>query len=353
MARPPLNLTSTILNLLPDHPKDLGAAVAAKTKVSRQTVSAHLRKLEELGWITSTGTTRKTYLPGKNRHRQLKQKISAEIDESQIWQTHFESLTSDLKPNIRQILEHGFTEMVNNVKDHSGGRTLHCSLVIDPESIFLLVIDDGEGIFKRIKRLCDLTDERLALLELAKGKLTTDPKNHSGEGIFFTSRAFERFVIASGGLVFTHDPHADWLDEVQAIHSKPASIPGTVVFMGLGRESEHDLASIFDRFAAPDEYNFSKTIVPLRMARLGNENLISRSQAKRALSRVDRFKTVIFDFTEVETIGQAFADEIFRVFANSHPEVELIPTHFNEPVRRMLMHVGVAAERLRQAALKT
>jgi len=38
---------------------------------------------------------------------------------------------------------------------------------------------------------------------LAKGKLTTDPKRHSGEGIFFSSRMFDEFDILSGG-VFSH-----------------------------------------------------------------------------------------------------------------------------------------------------
>lgn len=46
--------------------------------------------------------------------------------------------------------------------------------------------------------------------------------------------------------------------------------------------------------------------------------LDSRSQAKRLLARVDKFKKVIFDFDDVEPIGQAFADEVFCVFAKQH-----------------------------------
>jgi hypothetical protein len=73
----------------------------------------------------------------------------------------------------------------------------------------------------------------------------------------------------------------------------------------------------------------SETVVPVNLARYGNENLISRSQAKRLLARLELFKTVLFDFSNVPTIGQAFADEIFRVFAASHPEIELVPIHTN------------------------
>jgi hypothetical protein len=57
---------------------------------------------------------------------------------------------------------------------------------------------------------------------------------------------------------------------------------------------------------------------------------------KRLLARVDRFKTVILDFQEVTMIGQAFADEIFRVFRNSHPEIDLYPIHANTDVQDVI-----------------
>jgi hypothetical protein len=45
---------------------------------------------------------------------------------------------------------------------------------------------------------------------------------------------------------------------------------------------------------------------------------------------------VVFNFEGVHTIGQAFADEIFRVFANAHREIELHPVHANSDVKRMI-----------------
>ncbi|HJT53158.1 MAG TPA: STAS-like domain-containing protein, partial [Candidatus Angelobacter sp.] len=59
-------------------------------------------------------------------------------------------------------------------------------------------------------------------------------------------------------------------------------------------------------------------------------------QAKRVLARVELFTTVMFDFTDVPTIGQAFADEIFRVFAQQHPEIQILPIRANTEVRRMI-----------------
>jgi STAS-like domain of unknown function (DUF4325) len=72
------------------------------------------------------------------------------------------------------------------------------------------------------------------------------------------------------------------------------------------------------------------------IAQYGNDKLISRSQANRLLARVEVFKTVIFDFAGVPTIGQAFADEIFRVFPNRHPEIRISSVNENEEVARMI-----------------
>ncbi len=66
----------------------------------------------------------------------------------------------------------------------------------------IVVSDNGIGIFRKIRRDLHLTDERHAILELSKGKVTTDPNRHSGQGIYFTSRAFEKFGILSGRLYF-------------------------------------------------------------------------------------------------------------------------------------------------------
>lgn len=72
-----------------------------------------------------------------------------------------------------------------------------------------------------------------------------------------------------------------------------------------------------------------------------DKGAIARSQAKRLLQRVDRFRCVVLDFAEVSSIGQAFADEIFRVFANEHPEVELIPMHAPAEVQQMIRRAEV------------
>jgi hypothetical protein len=44
----------------------------------------------------------------------------------------------------------------------------------------------------------------------------------------------------------------------------------------------------------------------------------------------------------VTSIGQAFADEVFRVFARDHPDVVLVPMHAVPAVQQMIRRAEVA-----------
>lgn len=69
---------------------------------------------------------------------------------------------------------------------------------------------------------------------------------------------------------------------------------------------------------------------------------MSRSQARRLVARFERFRHVVLDFAGVEEIGQAFADEVFRVFAAGHPSVELRPINAAPAVMAMVRRVTTA-----------
>ena len=225
--------------------------------------------------------------------------------------------------------------MVNNAIDHSEGKTVYISVERSLENVTIFIIDDGEGIFSRINRLCNLTDERQAILELSKGKLTTDPDNHSGEGVFFTSRVFDLFEIDSLGLRFSHQDKLEF--DVLVDSDLVSENLGTLVFMRINRNSEREIKNIFDDFTSgSNEFQFNKTVIPVKLAAYENEKLVSRSQAKRLLARVERFTNVIFDFAGVTAIGQAFADQIFRVYATKHPNIVLLPIEMNDTVEMMV-----------------
>lgn len=213
--------------------------------------------------------------------------------------------------------------MVNNAIDHSHGSTPWLEAEAYPDKIVLSIRDNGVGISHKIAKELDLHDDREAILELAKGKFTTDPSSHSGEGIFFTSRVFDTFGLISHDLSWVHDlGDDDWL-----IESAQQQTEGTWVLLAIHTDIQRTLQSVYDCFAAPEEYAFSKTHVPVLLAKYGDTQLISRSQAKRVLLRLDHFEEVFLDFKGAEKIGQAFADEIFRVFANAHSDIK--PVYIN------------------------
>ena len=197
-----------------------------------------------------------------------------------------------------------------------------------------MVTDKGIGIFRHIQEECKLEDIHHAILELAKGKLTTDPEKHSGEGIFFTSRMFDSFSIIADGIHFVRSAMNDWLFEAT---TKKEGEHGTTILMKISTKATRTAKEIFDKYRSEfDEIGFSKTIIPLKLMEYEGEKLISRSQAKRLLRRADKFKEVILNFDGIAEIGQAFADEIFRVYRKSNPQVHLYPVHASDDVMTMI-----------------
>jgi len=336
MAKPSRfnNLTKNVTRDVLEHPKDLTKFYSEKEKITRAAAARYVLQLEREGWIARSGpATRPIFSPGYLRRVSQLYELN-NLEEDVIWTRDFRPYFN-LKPNLTNIAAHGFTEMVNNSIDHSSGTSVFISASQTEKSLTLVVADNGIGIFEKISAALNLADKRQALFELSKGKLTTDPSKHSGEGVFFTSRMFDYYAIEANGLQFSHDEKHDFLME----EPKPF-VKGTVVFMRVALDSERTTSDVFNQFMnAPEDFDFSKTIVPMKLARLGDEQLISRSQAKRLIARFDRFKKVILDFKSVNEIGQAFADELFRVYANEHPQVELSPVNMSEQVERMWLRV--------------
>lgn len=302
--------------------------------ISRQSVHKHLTDLVNLGYLIAEGNTKgRTYQLGVNRYRSSVFMLAG-LQEYDVYYRNFRSVFTNLPKEIENICHYGFTEMLNNAIDHSEGAEVFITADRTQEKINIEMSDDGEGIFNHIGRLMNLQDPRESILELSKGKLTTDPANHTGQGIFFTSRVFDRFAIFSGDLVFSHnDSHKnDFLLHSEKNHN------GTTVKMEISLTAHRTLRSVFDEFSGTEEedYAFNKTVVPVKLALYEGDTLVSRSQAKRILNRVEKFKTVILDFDGVDSIGQAFSDEVFRVFVRRNPQITIIPINQNPSVNRMI-----------------
>jgi len=312
--------------------KKLSKAVSEQFGISRQAAQKHIKKLVDAGVLHMSGTTNAAkYTLAVQAEKSKKFTLSPDITEDGVWRSFVRPELDDIPQNVMSICQHGFTEMFNNVIDHSEGTTVYVVVERSDYHVQLSIQDNGIGIFRKIRRDFGLDDEKHAILELSKGKLTSDPSRHSGEGIFFSSRMFDRFAIVSREQLFTHTiENDDWLFDIED------SGEGTTVFMEIRINSKRTTKEIFEEYATSDHPGFYKTHIPVALAQYGDENMISRSQAKRVLARVEKFTEVILDFKGVTEVGQAFADEIFRVFGQSHPDVHLFYVNANESIQWMI-----------------
>ncbi len=322
-----------ILENVEYHPSNITAFAANKFRISRQASHRHIHKLIEDGLLIPHGATRdRTYNVKPLVEFSIKLQLK-ELQEDKVWREYIRLHLENLPDNVLKICQYGFTEIVNNAIDHSEGTELEIFLRRTYKTIEMNLMDNGVGIFAKIQKELNLDDQLHAILELSKGKLTTDPAHHTGEGIFFTSRMFNEFSIRSGKLHFKpYEPDNDWLlEDTDEVHK------GTAIQMTISSKSSRTTKQVFDRFTVEGDYGFSKTHVPVFLARYGNENLVSRSQAKRLLARFERFKEIVLDFDNIDSIGQAFADEIFRVFTSQHRNIHLNYINANKQVESMIV----------------
>ncbi len=316
------------------HPHDLVQIAMKKFQLTRPAVHRHLNKLIKNGDILKEGSRNTTIyrLPGKRVGVKWSLMIGQEGDESKIWERDFASKVVSYPKNIQDICYYGVTEMINNVIDHSLGKKMNLFWNDQGSEIQIVIQDDGVGIFKKIANALELKDPREAILHLSKGKFTTDSLNHTGQGIFFTSRMFDSFSILSDQLSYIRTrAENDWLIETR----KDAHASGTTIQMTLDKHTKLKTIDVFRQYE-DDDHGFEKTDVFVKLAKLEEETYISRSQARRLLLGLDKFKSVILDFSQVRSVGQGFVDEVFRVYKNTHPEVKIAYTNANEDVEFMI-----------------
>lgn len=89
---------------------------------------------------------------------------------------------------------------------------------------------------------------------------------------------------------------------------------------------------------------FDKTQITVELSRIGDERLMSRSQAKRILRGTDKFDIVKLDFSGVRLVGQGFIDQVFRVYQSQHPQIKFECINANDDVTFMIER-GIATLR--------
>ncbi len=248
-------------------------------------------------------------------------------------------LVSFLPQNAREIFDYIYSEIFNNAIEHSEGNEIKVIMSITSVDVTTYVIDNGVGIFEKIKRKFNLENIEHSVFELMKGKVTTNPKSHTGEGIFFSSKCADYFLILANDLTFS-TANLSKPDDDKAIVQKNKQFKGTAVAFKISIANKISLSEVFNQFADPDE-GFCKTIISVKRLEYNESEsiYISRSQARRLMTGMNKFKEICLDFRLVPKIGQAFADEIFRVWKSDNPNTEIIVMNANREINQMIKRV--------------
>lgn len=314
--------------------------LAAEFGVTAKTVYANVKHLEKEKLITSVKEGRNKVLHLVPQVQKSKTYETAGLQEDVVLSQDFLPALGPIPNTAKHVFYYIFTEMLNNAIEHSESKTVIIAVSRDAYAIFCCIEDAGVGIFSKIQNALGLEEKRFAILELAKGKFTTDPKSHTGEGVFFSSKAADRFAIFSDGLVFLGGREGAEDDYLMDFQSETG--PGTRVMFEVTLNHSVPLGDMMKRFTAhPDDYGFSKTVIPVKLLEYQEvaPQFVSRSQARRLYARFDKFSNILLDFEGVEEIGQAFADEVFRVFPSQHPGVKIGYVNASESVIGMIRHV--------------
>ena len=316
---------------------------ALRRPVSRQYVTGILRGLVDEGILVRAGTTRGATYAVASKAERLRPVLRRRLQNRRLSEDEvFDRLRARavfvdrLPANVREIYAYGFLEMLNNAIEHSRSRIIDVALMKDNGTVSFEVSDAGIGVFRNVMRSRGLASELEAIQDLLKGKTTTAPARHSGEGIFFTSRAADEFVLES----YRYRLRVDNTINDYFIERMPRSRKGTRVRFRIASGTSRTLAEVFRTYAVdPREPAFDRSEVRVRLYTLGTR-FVSRSQARRLLAGLEKFRSVVLDFAGVDTVGQGFADEVFRVFQQRRPEVRLSPVNMSEIVRFMVERAG-------------
>lgn len=327
-----------LLKKIQQHPHDIVRRAMEHFSVTRTTILRHLRYLIQSGAVIKTGQRKQTaYVLAESMKKKWVFPLDKPFDEMRIWSEYCEpAILKSTNSLAKMIFEYVGTELLNNAKDHSLGTRVIVECSQDAKYIDMFIKDNGIGIFHNIEQAMGFDDIRDAIFELSKGKLTTDPAHHTGEGIFFSSRGVDLFEIYANNYLYQCDNvENDWI----FLQTKTAK--GTAIHLRLQRNTQRNLVDVFKKYQKDDEFDFVKTDIHLSLAQQFSDRLISRSQAKRVIRSLEAFEVITLDFKGVHAVGQGFVDEIFRVYQSKRPDIKLIYINAEKDVEYMLQR-GIA-----------
>jgi hypothetical protein len=251
------------------------------------------------------------------------------LSEDVVWRRVVDDLDLDPGSPAGRIMGYAFTEMLNNAIDHSGSDNATITWWVSADQWSFEVRDFGVGAYPKLCKGLHLASDFEAVQELSKGKRTTDRARHTGEGIFFTSKAVDIFRLSSAGVRWT----VDNIRHDNALGVVPMA-EGTSVMCQIDPQTDRLLSDIFGEFTL--DHAFVRTRPVVKLFEIGT-SFVSRSEARRLLNGLAAdFEAVEVDFTGVSDVGQGFVDELLRVWPADNPGKAVIPINMNAAVRFMV-----------------
>lgn len=341
-----MDIRTLILNHLAANGAVKTADIVAKTGFSRAYVNRFLTELKREGVVVQLGRANQArYVRARkdiieHAQKKLRAKIitltGKTIDEAAVLARLKQEtgIFMGMSENVRHIVDYAFTEMLNNALEHARSKHIRVSMRRTASAAVFEVRDLGIGVFNNVMIQRKLPDELASIQDILKGKQTTAPRTHSGQGIFFTSKMVDVFVLQSGHKeVVINNLIPDIFVRDRAL------LHGTRVTCTIGLQSKRTARAVFDEYTDQKTLEFTKTRVVVKLFELGVD-FISRSEAKRIVAGLEKFKTIILDFKDVDTVGQGFADEIFRVWHSRYPDKKITATNANENIAFMIRRAG-------------
>lgn len=333
-----MNNREKILKILHTQKQIKAPELARLLRISRQKTTKHLSELVKKGILEKRGSTRNSQylIPLKKIKKPLKEtsvnliKNIQGLYEDKVF-TEIEARLNLKKwpTNVQTIIFYAFCEMLNNAIDHSQSQKVYIEVFANLSGLRFKVKDLGIGIFANIMNQFSLDDEYQALEHLLKGKQTTLPERHSGQGIFFTSKIADIFKIRSHKIEMTKDNLTQDLLVKTIRHTR-----GTEIYFEIKKRSRKILRDLFVRYTN-EEFEFDHTNINVKLT--AERELLARSQARRILIGLEKYNTITLDFDSVKEVGQGFVDEIFRVYQERFPQVQIHYINANPAVKFMIL----------------
>ncbi len=327
-----MHIETFIMEIAERKGKVAAMKLVKKTGFSHAYVHRILQRLVDGGHLYKTGSTKNArYVPattgsidkakaGINYYSRVF-KSTRGLDSNKILEELKKKFTfTGIAENAAEVFDYSFTGLLSNAIRHSKTEKLNITVEKKEGVLTFEIRDFGIGIINSIKDKFKLASDEDAVIELIKG---------SQKGIFGPAKGADILTIQTGvkKIIFNN-----LIDDIFVRTIKPFT--GAKILFKINIDSSRNPADILSKDLGNNNVSDAARIF-IKLFSQGNK-YVSRSEARKALDGMGKFKTLILDFKDIENIGQGFVDEVFMVWKRNHPDTKITIENANNDVMFMI-----------------